>query len=54
MAIKSLFIPSYVGGVDGDYVSGIIYWGSSSRGVERLTVNQKVVGSNPSFPANIY
>ena len=38
IAIISLSIPSYVGGVDGDYVSGIIYWGCSSK-VEQVTVN---------------
>ena len=37
IAIISLSIPSYVGGVDGDYVRGIV-WGCSSKD-EQMTVN---------------
>ena len=55
IAIISLSIPSYVGGVDGDYVRGIA-WGCSSK-VEQVTVNLSsesyTVGSNPSLPANM-
>ena len=49
IAIISLSIPSYVGGVDGDYVSGIIYWGCSSK-VEQVTVNHSVWVRFPSSP----
>ena len=50
IAIISLSIPSYVGGVDGDYVRGIV-WGCSSK-VEQVTVNHSVWVRFPSFPHN--
>ena len=48
IAIISLSIPSYVGGVDGDYVRGIA-WGCSSKD-EQMTVNHGVWVRFPSSP----
>ena len=48
IAIISLSIPSYVGGVDGDYVRGIA-WGCSSKD-EQMTVNHWVWVRFPSSP----
>lgn len=50
IAIMSLSIPSYVGGVDGDYVRGIV-WGCSSKD-EQMTVNHWVWVRFPSSPHN--
>ena len=50
IAIISLSIPSYVGGVDGDYVRGIV-WGCSSKD-EQMTVNHWVWVRFPSSPHN--
>lgn len=51
IAIISLSIPSYVGGVDGDYVRGIV-WGCSSKD-EQMTVNHWVWVRFPSSPHNL-
>lgn len=48
IAIISLSIPSYVGGVDGDYVRGIVR-GCSSKD-EQMTVNHWVWVRFPSSP----